>query len=228
MNRVVAIVEGQTEQTFVRDQLAAYLGARGIAIWAVLPGKTRMSGGVKKWESAKGDIVRTLKENRYCTTMFDFYGLPNDWPGREEAARKNWTERGQHVEAAVLDDIAESMGDSFNRNQFIPYIQVHEFESLMFSDIKILAEVSAPLCRYFHRVEPLVRQFRDMLNEAGNPEAINDNYETCPSRRITSLVKGYRKSAHSPIVAKRIGLETLREQCQHFAAWVEKLEKLSH
>jgi hypothetical protein len=32
MNDVVAIVEGETEQTFVRDLLAAHLGSRGVNI----------------------------------------------------------------------------------------------------------------------------------------------------------------------------------------------------
>jgi hypothetical protein len=61
MAEVVAIVEGQTEQTFVRDQLAEYLGYRGIAIWAVLPGKSRRQGGVKEWDVASADIIRTLR-----------------------------------------------------------------------------------------------------------------------------------------------------------------------
>lgn len=224
MSEVVAIVEGQTEQTFVHDQLAAHLGARGIVIWAVLPGRARKSGGVKKWESARGDIVRTLREGRYCTTMFDYYALPGDWPGRAEAAQKAWAERGPHVESAVLDDIAERMGGSFNRNQFVPYVQVHEFEALMFSDVQELAETSAPLCR--SSVNYLEDRFRRVLDDAGDPEAINDHYDTCPSRRITGVVRGYRKRAHSPIVAQRIGLERLRAQCRHFATWIERLEQL--
>lgn len=224
MSDVVAIVEGQTEQTFVRDQLAAHLGARGIAIWAVLPGKSRRSGGVKKWDSARGDIIRTLKEGRYCTTMFDFYGMPVDWPGRAEAASEDWAERGQYVESAVLEDIAECMGGSFNQAQFIPYVQVHEFEALMFADVQQLAETSAPLCGL--SADYLADRFRGVLDEAGDPEAINDDYETCPSRRITGQVRGYRKRAHSPIVAKRIGLEALRAACQHFADWIERLERL--
>ena len=224
MSEIVAIVEGQTEQTFVRDQLAVHLGARGIAIWAVLPGRTRRSGGVKKWESARGDIIRTLKERRYCTTMFDYYAMPPDWPGREESATKDWTLRGQHVESALLDDIAEHMGDSFNRSQFIPYVQVHEFEALVFSDVQELADTSSPLCGL--PAGYLAGRFREVLEDAGNPEAINDDYDTCPSRRITKEVRGYRKRVHSPIIAKRIGLEKLRAECTHFAAWIARLEEL--
>lgn len=114
MNEIEAIVEGPTEQTFVRDLLAAHLGSRGITIWAVLSGKARRQGGVRKWEAARNDIVRSLKGRRYCTTMFDFYAMPQDWPGRTEAAQLPWNQRGAHLEAAVLKDVAEHMGECFD------------------------------------------------------------------------------------------------------------------
>lgn len=226
MSEIVAIVEGPTEQTFVRDQLAAYLGARAITIWAVLPGRTRKRGGVRKWESAKADIIRTLKEGRYCTTMFDYYGMPVDWPGRQDAAAKAWTDRGRHVEAALLDDIADRMGDNFNRSQFIPYVQVHEFEALMFADVSKLAATCASVCGF--SAGYLTDKFRKILDEAGNPEAINDDYETCPSRRIEKHVRGYRKPLYGPIIAQRIGLPNLRSACTHFSDWVAKLENLAN
>ncbi len=41
MNELVVIGEGETEQTFVRDQLAGHLALHGTAVWAVLPGRHR-------------------------------------------------------------------------------------------------------------------------------------------------------------------------------------------
>jgi len=225
MSEVVAIVEGQAEQTFIRNQLAAHLGSRGVSMWAVLSGKTRKQGGVKKWEIARNDISRTLKEGRYCTTMFDFYAMPADWPGRAEAAGLPWDQRGVHVETAILADITRHIGPDFNPSQFIPYVQVHEFEALMFSDVSTLAQVAAPLCRIGSAY--LETQFARILDAAGDPEAINDNYETCPSRRIMALAQGYRKRLHGPIVATRIGLDALRSKCTHFASWLGKLEALA-
>ena len=114
MNEVVAIVEGQTEQTFVRRQLAAHLVYHGITIWPVLPGKSRNQGGVKKWTVASKDIMRTLKEGRYCTTMFDYYAMPNSWPGRSDAKSLSWRDRARHVEEEILrmlDDACEKCPD---------------------------------------------------------------------------------------------------------------------
>lgn len=223
MSEIVAIVEGQTEQAFVHKQLASHLGFRGIFIRAVLSGKTRKQGGVKKWESARNDIIRTLKQGCYCTTMFDFYRMPKDWPGREDAASLSWEQRGPHVESEILKDIASTVGESFNPSQFIPYVQVHEFEALLFSNTSELARVTAPIA---HIAERFQGELDAILEKEGNPEAIDDGYETCPSRRITGLISGYRKRLHGPIVAERIGLAKLRVDCQHFGAWVEKLEQL--
>ncbi|HUY93144.1 MAG TPA: DUF4276 family protein [Pirellulales bacterium] len=224
MNELVVIVEGETEQTFVRDQLAGYLALHGTASWAVLPGRNRKRGGVKKWEVARQDIARTLKEGRYCTTMMDFYAMPDDWPGRVNARSLAWAERASHVEAKLLEDIVGVMGKKFSPQFFIPYVQLHEFEALAFADVGVLTSVVAPLSH--SSSEQLEKQFSRILDEAGRPEAIDDGIETCPSRRITGIVKAYKKRIHGPIVTGRIGLETLRDRCDHFATWLRRLESI--
>jgi hypothetical protein len=224
MVELVAIVEGETEQIFVRNQLAAHLGYRDIAMWAVLPGKSRRRAGVKPWEVASADIMRTLKEKRYCTTMFDYYAMPESWPGRVSSKSVPWHDKARHVEQALAADISEKLGDKFDSRRFIPYIQLHEFEALAFAGPRQLAAVTAPVARS----DPgyLQRHFESILEKAVHPEAINDSYETCPSRRIASVVRAYRKPLHGTIVVDRIGLEVLRAKCSHFAGWLDRLESL--
>ncbi len=48
----------------------------------------------------------------------------------------------------------------------------------------------------------------------------------CPSRRITDVVGAYKKRAHGPIVTSRIGLDGLREKCDHFASWLNRIESI--
>lgn len=224
MNELVVIAEGETEQTFVRDQLAAHLALHGTTAWAVLPGKHRRHGGVKKWEVARQDIIRTLRERRYCSTMFDYYALPNDWPGRTESKALPWNERASYVEQQIHHDIASAMGGNVNPKFFIPYVQLHEFEALAFANVEALASVTQPLSN--RTLERLIERYGEIVDEAGHPEAINDSYETCPSRRITGVVPAYRKRAHGPIVTRRIGMDVLREKCSHFASWLERLETI--
>lgn len=225
MNELVVIVEGQTEQTFVRDQLSAHLALHNTNARAVLPGRDRKSGGVKKWEIARSDIIRTLKkEGRYCSTMFDFYAMPTDWPGRADAATKPWSERASTVEQRIHADITAAMGGSFDPKFFVPYVQLHEFEALAFADVVALASVLSAIGP--KSMAALTKQFADILKEAGDPEAINDSYETCPSRRIAGVVPAYKKRAQGPIVTSRIGLDVLRERCTHFGSWLRRLELL--
>ena len=98
----------------------------------MLPGRRRIHGGVNKWEVARQDIIRTLKERRYCSTMFDYYAMPADWPGRKEATAKPWPERAGQVEAAIHADIVAAMGGRFDPKYFLPYVQLHEFECWRF------------------------------------------------------------------------------------------------
>ncbi|MBC7855063.1 MAG: DUF4276 family protein [Pirellulaceae bacterium] len=224
MNELVVIVEGETEQTFVRDQLAAHLALQNTTVWPVLPGRRRNRGGITKWEAAQQDIIRTLREGRYCSTMFDYYALPHDWPGRSKSAALLWNERAAHVEEQIRSDIVGAMGGKFDSKYFIPYIQLHEFEALAFADVEKLTSVVLPIGS--HSVDKLTTKFMEILNKAGHPEAINDSYETCPSRRIAGIVPAFKKRVHGPIVTSRIGLAVLRQRCDHFASWLVNLESI--
>lgn len=224
MNELVVIVEGETEQAFVRNLLGAHLPLHGTVAWPILPGRRRRHGGVKKWEVARQDIIRTLKEGRYCSTMFDYYALPDDWPGKTESCVLEWSQRASCVEDAILTDISREMGGNFNPKHFIPYIQLHEFEALAFADVESLVSVVSPLARLPNDV--LTDTFGKILKTAGHPEAINDGYDTCPSRRISGIVPAYKKRVHGPIVTERIGLDVLRKRCTHFASWLHRLESI--
>lgn len=224
MNELVILVEGETEQTFVRDQLAAHLALHNTTAWPVLSGKHRKQGGVRKWETARGDIVRILKEGRYCSTMFDYYAMPKNWPGRTEATARPCPDRAIHVEERMLDDIAAAMGARFDPRRFVPYVALHEFEALAFADVRMLASVLAPVSR--DTEERLAERFGKILLEAGEPEAIDDGYDTCPSRRIGNIVPAYKKRVLGPTVTNRIGLDVLRARCPHFGQWLAHLEQL--
>jgi hypothetical protein len=226
VNELVVIVEGETEQTFVRDQLAAHLAVHGTTTWPVLPGRHRNHGGVKNWEVARADIIRTLREGRYCSTMFDFYAMPLDWPGRKDATGKEWNKRAHYVERQIHKNVVAEMGRKFDPKYFIPYVQLHEFEALTFSNVDDLASVAAPLTN--QNVDSLAQRFQEILDESKYPEAINDSYETCPSRRISDIVPAYRKSIHGPIVTSRTGLDNIREKCDHFASWIDQLELIGN
>lgn len=225
MTELVVIVEGQTEQAFVQQHLRKFLRQQGMLATAVLPGHSRSRGGVPDWETARDDVLRVLQSGACCTTMFDYYGLPHTWPGRMPSARLPHHQRADHVEAAIVDEIQRTSPGQFESDRFVPYIQLHEFEALAFADVEVLASVMAPVSGV--RSHELTRKFQEVLDEAeGDPEAINDGYETCPSRRILSIAPRYKKVLHGSIVTGRIGLDVLRDRCRHFSVWIDRLVAL--
>jgi hypothetical protein len=220
MNRVRVLVEGQTEQAFIRDILRPHFDPRQIFLHAV---KFRRQGGITPYERAKEVILRSLKEDPdlICTTMIDFYGMPLEWPGRELANHYHiCTEKAVIIEAGILKDIADQLGNSFNPNRFMPYVQMHEFEALLFSSPAQLAESFG--------IEKSIPTFMAIRNEFPNPEEINDRYDTCPSRRIEKVLEDFKKTIDGISAAAQIGLETMRRECPHFSEWITKLEDIGN
>ena len=95
MMRILVHVEGQTEEDFVNAVLAPHLRNVGYsAVSARLLGNARQRsrrGGIRQWRVVSTEIVNHLKEDQtiLATTMVDYYGLPETWPGRVEAGGQN-------------------------------------------------------------------------------------------------------------------------------------------
>ena len=122
------------------------------------------------------------------------------------------------VEDAILSDISSQLGGRFDCSRLIPYVQMHEFEALLFSDPKTLAgglELADDVP---------IRHIRDQFK---SPEEINDSPQTAPSKRILELKPRYGKVTDGVRISRSIGLETMRAQCSHFNGWLTRLETLA-
>ena len=222
MSRILVHVEGQTEEAFVNRVLAPHLCGLGYAsVSARLVGNARQRsrrGGIKPWDSVRRDILNHLRNDQtaLATTMVDYYGMPNTWPGREQAGRRaTLRERAAAVEQAILEDVSMAIG---HPPRFVPYVVMHEFEGLLFSDPDRFAEsLGKP---------DLASEFVAIRGEFQTPEDINDDWATAPSRRIKGVIPVYRKPLHGPLVAMEIGLEAIRAECPRFNEWMISLESL--
>lgn len=210
------IVEGQTEETFARKQLAPYLAQRSIWVYVRCVQTSRNHrGGLVNYAKAHGDISRWMcqesGDNVHFTTMFDLFRLPNDFPGYDAAAKLGPSSRATALESAMLDDMKD--------NRLVPYIQVHEFEALVLADPTALSYEYPESAAGVNRLAATAASFP-------SPELINDGPETVPPKRIVREIPNYRKRASGPIITDRIGLPGLRNKCPHFGAWVDKLALL--
>jgi len=217
VKRVHVLVEGQTEETFVRSVLGSHLASRGVLLTPILVATKRVKsgrkfkGGIHSYGQVRRDLLRLLGDSAAVavTTMIDFYGLPRDFPGAASlSSAASSMERVSHLETALSEDLADP--------RLLPYLSVHEFEALLFAAPE---EVEQTLTR------------PGLASAIGGapgvpPEEVNDGEDTHPAARILSLAPHYRKALHGPLITSRVGLDQLRRYCPHFSNWVGRLEGL--
>jgi len=215
--RVLVLVEGQTEERFVKDVLGPNYWDHGIFFYPTIlvtrPVKNgpNFKGGVTNFAKFKNDIRRLLNGagDAVVTTMLDYYALPKDFPGMNNRPDKSAIERVKHVE----DEIAGHFGRPSN---FLPFFVLHEFEALLFASPGELPKVMT--------ANEKQSRFIAILEKFSSPEEINERPEFAPSKQIKSIFPAYRKVVHGPLTAQRIGLKRIRQACPHFDNWLGKLE----
>ncbi|MCF6266290.1 MAG: DUF4276 family protein [Desulfuromusa sp.] len=221
MRRIHIVCEGQTEEMFVKELLYPPFLSKGLCMVPVLIGKPGHKGGNFRFERLLADVRNRLlgDPTAFCTTFFDFYGLPNNFPGKQAAADKARSQvKAQIVCDAMVAKLTRKLGDDA-MHRFIPYIQMYEFEALLFSDPDGLAKgVECP---------ELSDGFNKIRNLFDSPESINDSPRTAPSKRISSKVLDYEKPIYGSLAALEIGLPVMRQECPLFDAWLIRLEGLA-
>jgi hypothetical protein len=220
MIQVHVICEGPTEEMFVTNVLEPHFTTKGIDLWAV-----NIGGNVTFYRLFKPIRIRLNSyPQAYCTTFFDFYGSAGEFPGKSEAVKQAHSkERHDCVVAALKEKVCEHLGKQGKQavDRFIPYVQMHEFEALLFSKPDILAsELGLPSST---DVQQIAGQF-------ATPEDINDSVKTAPSKRLKGLCMDNRKRYEKVLLGKNaalaIGLPTIRSKCPLFNDWLHRLESL--
>jgi hypothetical protein len=148
------------------------------------------------------------------TTLFDLYGLPDDFPQLAVLSQN----------ADTLKRVAEleqAMSATVNDHRLNPYIQRHEFEALVLASLDSLGA----LLDAQDDVDGLSQLREDLVNQA--PEDVNDGHDTAPSKRLKGRIPSYVKTLHGPLAVESTGLMSIRAVCPRFNAWVTKLEGLS-
>jgi len=220
VTRVSVIVEGPTERSFVQEVLAPLLWAREIYLTATMLGVPGHRNGRTNYARVKRDVLGRLKEDStaYCTTMFDFYGLGRGFPGMPLPPNLSNLDKVIHLERAMKEDIIAAVADLRPDVRFLPYLQLHEFEGLLFSDPAAFAKGIDQ--------SRLAAQFQAIRQSFPTPEDIDDNPDTAPSKRVLDLYDSYNKVLDGTRTATAVGIEAMRNQCPHFQDWISSLERL--
>ena len=223
MVEAIVVCEGQTEETFVREVLGRELAHRNVFLQ---PRLISTSPGHRGGALSRARVVRylrnTLRERAdvYVTTLFDLYGLPGDFPGRSSSAagQSDAIGRATIIEQELHEIVVQSA--ECRPDRFLPHVQPHEFESLLFSDVERFVEVE-PGWQSFVGILQAVQQ------AAPSPEDINDGQDTHPSARLRRVLgASYQKVLHGVAISAHIGLKRIRAECRHFGRWLTRLEAL--
>ncbi|MES2387573.1 MAG: DUF4276 family protein [Bacteroidota bacterium] len=223
------VVEGSTEENFINQILKPYLAERHIWVnarqletgWDRLHNKPA-KGGLLKFPKFRADLLNWIAEGKhrkdkvYYSSLLDLYAFPIDdqSPYTEEIR----SIADPYAKVARLED---AISKNINSPVFIPFVQLHEFEAMLFTDINCLNSLYPDKAGAVNR---LARSVQGLP-----PEEINEKPQTAPSKRIISYLPEYEagKNADGPLAVMEIGLDRVRQACPHFDEWLKKLESLT-
>ena len=229
MSQVIlnVLCEGQTEERFAKKVLTPYLNDFSIIVKTqlLLTNKKRnIRGGMISYERVKMDLGLWIKQQstktyeiHYFTTMFDLYKLPDDFPGYKDAHKSTDCYE-------IVNKLEKTFGLDVNFHRFIPYIQLHEFEALVFCGLDYLLDEYPDMKKEIDILKTIPNKYDN------NPEKINNSPATAPSKRIIKSFESkhhYDKPKLGELVTRKVGIPELKKKCFHFKQWIEKLEGLN-
>ncbi len=201
MIRLAISVEGETEEEFVNEVLAERLRTRGVEPYPIL------LGGDVTLERLASDMAELHWNFDFVTSLVDFYGF-----------RDKGNVPIKELERRIHTTVISRINRSFDESRIFPYVQRHEFEGLLFSDVDAFTWLGVS--------DETLSELRNIRSRFPTPEDINDNVDTAPSKRLESLIPRYDKRVAGPVVALEIGLDKIRSECPRFNRWLDRLENL--
>jgi len=204
--RLAIVVEGPTEEAFVNQVLLNHLLPMGVV---PTPFLIDHRGGNVTVDRLAVDMATSFWNFDFVTSLVDFYGF-----------RGRGQEGPDDLQIRISDAVDSRIKRNWDQSRVFPYVQCHEFESLLFSDVSAFSRLSTMSDRMLQELAQIRSQF-------STPEDINDSRDSTPSKRIARVILGYNKRVDGPLLATAIGLDKMRTECPRFGAWLEHLEALA-
>ena len=202
MIRLAISVEGETEEEFVKIVLTNHLRAKGVE-----PYPSLLRGDVTV-EKLASDMARLIWSFNFVTSLVDFYGF-----------RGKGSATVEELEEQIGEAVDKKIARSWNQSRLVPYVQRHEFEGLLFSDVSAFAGL-------VYANEEAVTELQRVRSRFVTPEDINDSSSTAPGKRIEEAIPRYDKRVDGSQIAMDIGLDAIRAECPRFDRWVTQFESL--
>lgn len=214
--RVYVVCEGQTEEAIAKQTLGPHLEPHRILLVPWVVKTKRPAGGAAhrgggRWAHYVREIRQALADrSASVTTMIDLYGYPTDGPGLPAPKGLRDLALAGHLEAAMGSEVADV--------RFLPHLQVHEIEALLFA---------APEAVGARAGDPSVAvALSAAVGSCGGAELVDQGPTTHPSARIKAAWPRFAKTSDGPSLVAAVGLPTIRAACPHFDRWLCAIERL--
>ncbi len=160
MVRLAIVVEGETEVEFVDRVLAVHLLRNGIYTTP-----TSLRGRISV-ERLAGRMAELFWNFDIVTSLVDYYGFEN------KGARTV-----EQLEQDITQEVSRRMQRNWDVRKVISYVQRHEFEGLLFSEVNGFSNVPGSDPTALEQLESIRAQFP-------SPEDINDGPDTAPTANL--------------------------------------------
>jgi hypothetical protein len=223
MKKIFLVVEGSTEERFVHQVLYPHFILKGILIEAqqwITNRKIGTTGGGNSYDYIENHMNRLMSKYKhddqvFLTTMIDLYAFP----------RNGNTIYDEDVSKTIssidkVNLLYKKMDERYNYKNFIPYVQLHEYEALLLTKPEALTSFYPDKEK---EIKALIADVKEM-----NPEEINETPQGAPSKRIIKHIPGFerQKTTAGVDTAIKIGLPMLRAKCPNFNEWITKMENV--
>lgn len=121
MIRLAIVVEGPTEEAFVNQILLNHLLSLGVVPTPFLIGRR---GGNVTVDGLALDMANSFWDFDFVTSLVDFYGFRERGPGEADT-----------LEDRISEAVDSRIKHGWDQSRVFPYVQRHEFEGLLFSDV---------------------------------------------------------------------------------------------
>ncbi|MXN91311.1 DUF4276 family protein [Flavobacterium sp. Sd200] len=221
MRDLYFIVEGETELEFVNKVLIPYLYSQGLQCH-IQGYPITMSGGGHGFNNIQHFIntitpVLNYKSEPVVTTLIDYFRLNSETklPGYGGCHRLNATDDKVAYLENCLNQVVQSVKEY---RFFIPYIQKHEMETLLFAN---------PEEGFAFESDAILNRVLEVYNQYANIEDINGTEYGAPSKRLQDIYKAdgkrYEKIVDGIEIAELTTINMMLEKCPRFRKWVATL-----
>lgn len=212
---IALLVEGQTEEAFVQRVLQPYVGWENAYLTPIVVHTSRAADGTAfrgggRWSHYHRQLERLLSQPHWTliTTLVDYYAYPADAPMCSCS--------GVHIQPACVRARQDAIRGSLPYDsRFVPFLALHEFETLVIAAGATLSEVLGN--------EAAAQAFDALVRaEGGDAERIDGGPTTAPSKRVQALLPGYSKVRDGVAILEN-GFANGLQHAPRFAQWVSVL-----